>query len=78
MPQPELRSDLDGIVFSSGDNYLIAEALATELSTQFPTIPYRSFFDHPDESILTTFLRKLLTIDVAVLILGADDVQLKN
>ncbi|MBB5351529.1 hypothetical protein HNR46_001766 [Haloferula luteola] len=78
MDRYELRPDLSGVVFSSGANYPIAEALAELLGKHFPIVPYRSFFDREGETILTTFLRKLLTIDVAVLVLGADDVQLQT
>ena len=73
MPASQFRPDLKGLVLSSGKNLEAAKALAASLDAHFPTTAYNSFFDRNNTTILNEFLKKLLLIDVAVLILGADD-----
>ena len=73
MPASQFRPDLKGLVLSSGKSLEAAKALASSLDAHFPTTAYNSFFDRNNVTILNEFLKKLLLIDVAVLILGADD-----
>ena len=73
MPASQFRPDLKGLVLSSGKSLEAAKALASSLDAHFPTTAYNSFFDRNNETILNEFLKKLLLVDVAVLILGADD-----
>ena len=67
------------IVFSSGKAIKVAEAVKQNLERGFVVDVWtENFFDDNNSPPLNTFLKKLMCYDVAVLILGDDDVQLST
>lgn len=70
------RGDIRGIVFSSGKSEHIAEALVQSMNQRFPNNPWehwRTLFSG-EGPILNQFLKQLLVIDAAVLLLTDDDI----
>lgn len=65
------------IIFSSGKAIHIAEGVKLNLEHHYTTdIWTENFFDENNTPPLNTFLKKLLCFDIAVLVLGDDDLQL--
>jgi hypothetical protein len=70
------RNDIKGVVFSSGKNEHIAKALVQSMNKHFPNNPWehwRALFSG-EGPILNQFLKRLLVIDSAVLLLTDDDI----
>jgi hypothetical protein len=71
------RQDIKGVVFSSGKNEHVAEALVQSMNKHFPNNPWehwRTLFVSGEVPILNQFLKRLLVIDSAVLLLTDDDI----
>ena len=67
------------IVFSSGKAYAVAEAVKENLERHgFLADTWKEdFFEENNTAALNTFLKKLLCYDLAVLVLGADDLRVE-
>lgn len=67
------------IIFSSGKAVPVAEAAKLNLERDFTVDLWtENFFDENNTLPLNTFLKKLLCYDLAVLVLGDDNVQLEK
>ena len=67
----------DLLILSSSKSYPVAEGARDNLKEYFEVTLWREgFFSQVNEAPLNTFLKKLIYFDVAVLIMGPDDVRI--